>query len=144
MRVPAAGGVLRRLAAGGAVAALVALACGALAAAWPDEREMTKRRLEAENLPLFRADDPLPFTLRADFSKINRVMPAFKPAWDARLGAKQLYEAYTRIGIKLEDFEGPRYKRIDHIKLLLSSGRLSTDLRWTSPDHAVNVVPATA
>ncbi len=80
---------------------------------------------------------------RADFSKINRVMPAFKPAWDARLGAKQLYEAYTRIGIKLEDFEGPRYKRIDHIKLLLSSGRLSTDLRWTSSDHAVNVVSAT-
>lgn len=86
--MPAAGGVLRRLAAGGAVAALVALACGALAAAqekpakkdrmavlaaaWPDEREMAKRRLEAENLPLFRADDPLPFTLRADFSKINR------------------------------------------------------------------------
>jgi nucleoside-diphosphate-sugar epimerase len=80
---------------------------------------------------------------RADFSKINRVMPAFKPAWDARLGAKQLYEAYTRIGIKLEDFEGPRYKRIDHIKLLLSSGRLSTDLRWTSSDHAVNIASAT-
>jgi len=69
---------------------------------------------------------------RADFSKINRVLPAFKPAWDARLGARQLYEAYTKIGIKLEDFEGPRYKRIDHIKMLLSSGRLTTDLRWTS------------
>ena len=60
------------------------------------------------------------------------------------MGARQLYEAYTRIGIKLEDFEGPRYKRIDHIKLLLSSGKLTTDLRWTSSAHTADRAPATA
>jgi nucleoside-diphosphate-sugar epimerase len=69
---------------------------------------------------------------RADFSKIARVLPGFEPQWDARKGAKQLYETYKAIGLKLEDFEGPRYRRIDQIKRLMSSGNLGADLRWLS------------
>ena len=69
---------------------------------------------------------------RADFSKIARVLPSFKPQWTARRGAEQLYEAYKKIGLSLDDFEGPRYKRIDHIRKLLASGKLDTSLRWTS------------
>ena len=38
---------------------------------WREPEELAKRRVEAEALPLFNADDPLPFTLRADFSAIN-------------------------------------------------------------------------
>src|SRR5216684_2819985 len=53
---------------------------------------------------------------RADFSKISRALPSFQPQWDARKGARQLYEAYKATGLKLEDFEGPRYRRIDQIK----------------------------
>jgi nucleoside-diphosphate-sugar epimerase len=67
---------------------------------------------------------------RVDFSKLARTLPAFKPQWNGRRGAKQLYETYSAIGLRLEDFEGPRYKRIDHIKQLLSTGRLDTTLRW--------------
>jgi nucleoside-diphosphate-sugar epimerase len=69
---------------------------------------------------------------RADFAKITRVLPSFRPQWTARKGAVQLYEAYKKVGLKLEDFEGPRYKRIDHIRQLLASGRLDTTLRWTA------------
>jgi nucleoside-diphosphate-sugar epimerase len=69
---------------------------------------------------------------RADFSKIARVLPAFQPQWDARKGAKQLYEAYKTIGLKLEDFEGPRFRRIDQIKQLMDSQNLGTDLQWIS------------
>ncbi|MGZ6123374.1 MAG: hypothetical protein ACXWLR_00340 [Myxococcales bacterium] len=69
---------------------------------------------------------------RADFSKVARLMPGFQPQWDARKGARQLYEAYKAIGLKLEDFEGPRYRRIDQIKRLLASGNLGLDLRWKS------------
>lgn len=68
---------------------------------------------------------------RAAFGKIARQLPEFKPQWTARLGAQQLYDAYKRVGLRLEDFEGPRYKRIDHIKQLLSTGRLDANLRWT-------------
>jgi nucleoside-diphosphate-sugar epimerase len=67
---------------------------------------------------------------RADFSKIARVLPGFRPEWDARKGAKQLYEAYRNIGLKVEDFEGPRYRRIDQIRQLMASGHLGPDLRW--------------
>jgi nucleoside-diphosphate-sugar epimerase len=71
---------------------------------------------------------------RADFSRITRVLPAFKPQWDARRGAKELHEAYKRVGLRAEEFEGPRYKRIDHIQGLLASGRLNSDLRWQAID----------
>jgi len=67
---------------------------------------------------------------RADFSRIARVLPSFRPQWDARKGARQLYEAYRRIGLRLDDFEGPRYRRIDQIRRLLAEGNLGPDLRW--------------
>lgn len=67
---------------------------------------------------------------RADFTKIATVLPGFQPQWDARKGARQLYEAYKAIGLKLEDFEGPRYRRIDQIKQLMASDNLGLDLRW--------------
>ncbi len=76
---------------------------------------------------------------RADFSRIGRVLPSFQPKWNARRGAQELYEAYKKVDLRVEDFEGPRYKRIDHIQGLLASGRLSTDLRWKAADaeHAL-------
>jgi len=73
---------------------------------------------------------------RADFGKIASRLPAFRPQWTARLGAQQLYETYRRVGLKLEHFEGPRYKRIDHIKRLLTTGRLDSNLRWVSNETA--------
>ena len=69
---------------------------------------------------------------RADFSKIGRLLPAFQPKWDARKGARQLYEAYKALGLKLEDFEGPRFRRIDQLKQLMAMGNLGSDLRWLS------------
>ncbi len=69
---------------------------------------------------------------RADFSKIGRLLPAFQPKWDARKGARQLYETYKALGLKLEDFEGPRYRRIDQLKQLMGMGNLGPDLRWLS------------
>lgn len=69
---------------------------------------------------------------RVDCSKIARLLTMFKPQWDAPAGARQLYEAFAKNGLKLDEFEGPRYKRIDHIRGLLDSGRLDGSLRWTS------------
>jgi nucleoside-diphosphate-sugar epimerase len=74
---------------------------------------------------------------RADFNKIQQVLPGFKPQWDARKGALQLYNAYKKIGLKLEDFEGPRYKRIDQIKTLMDENLLGEDLRWKVSEPAV-------
>ncbi|MFQ5869975.1 MAG: NAD-dependent epimerase/dehydratase family protein [Candidatus Zixiibacteriota bacterium] len=67
---------------------------------------------------------------RVDCGKLVRTIPEFRPQWNARGGARQLHETYKRIGITLEDFEGPRFKRVDHIKRLVSSGKLDSSLRW--------------
>lgn len=67
---------------------------------------------------------------RADFSRIKTELPGFNPQWDARRGARELYDAYRRVGLTLEEFEGPRYKRIDHIQGLISGGHLDASLRW--------------
>lgn len=69
---------------------------------------------------------------QVDFGKINRLLPEFKPEWNARKGAEQLYETYQRVGLKLDDFEGPRYRRIDHIRRLLAEGQLDKSLRWAT------------
>jgi nucleoside-diphosphate-sugar epimerase len=69
-------------------------------------------------------------TYRVDCSKIERALPGFRTRWDARSGARQLYEAYQRIGLSREEFDGPRYKRLAHIQQLLASGELAPDLRW--------------
>jgi nucleoside-diphosphate-sugar epimerase len=66
---------------------------------------------------------------RVSFDKIARTLPEFQPQWDARRGAEQLYEAYRRSALTLEEFEGPRYQRIAHIRKLMADGILGPDLR---------------
>ena len=67
---------------------------------------------------------------RVDFGKINRLLPDFKPRWNARRGAEELYAAYRRAGLSVEDYEGPRFKRIDHLKQLMREGCVDATLRW--------------
>lgn len=67
---------------------------------------------------------------RVDCSKIAKVLPDFQPQWDARKGAAELYEAYQKVGLTLEEFEGTRYQRIAHIKYLISNELLDGELRW--------------
>ena len=95
-------------------------------------------RIVAETVPGCRldfADDAGPDTrsYRVSFEKIRTRLPAFQPQWDARMGAAQLYAAYRSSGVTLEDFEGPRYQRIGHIRKLLSEGILDADLRAVAP-----------
>lgn len=66
---------------------------------------------------------------RVNFSKIASALPGFKPQWDARRGAEQLYHAFRRSKLTLEEFEGPRYQRISHIQKLIADGIISDDLR---------------
>jgi nucleoside-diphosphate-sugar epimerase len=77
---------------------------------------------------------------RVDSSKIQRVLPNFQPVWNARRGAVELYETYRRIGLQVEDFEGVRYKRIAHIKALISEGALDQSLRWKNGQPVMNGV----
>jgi len=66
---------------------------------------------------------------RVEFNKIAAALPEFKPQWTVPLGAKQLYEAYKKVGLVVEEFEGPRYRRITHLERSLLSGRVDNTLR---------------
>jgi nucleoside-diphosphate-sugar epimerase len=66
---------------------------------------------------------------RVDCSKIRHVLPGFRPQWNARAGAVELYRAYKAVGLTLEDLEGPRFMRIRHVKKLHESGDLDSSLR---------------
>ena len=71
---------------------------------------------------------------RVNGDKIARTLPAFRPQWTVRRGIEQLYDAYKRQGITAEQFMGPRYTRIKHIKKLQSEGRLGATLRWVDQE----------
>ncbi len=72
---------------------------------------------------------------RVDCDRIRRVL-GFETRWDARAGARELHDAYGRIGVDLASFEGPRYQRIAHIRSLLAEGALDDSLRPTfKPVH---------
>jgi nucleoside-diphosphate-sugar epimerase len=53
----------------------------------------------------------------------------FQLTWIARQGAKELYETYQAVGLTIEEFEGPRYQRVAHIRQLLALGLLDQQLR---------------
>lgn len=75
---------------------------------------------------------------RVNCDKILNQIPAFKPRWTAREGARQLYEAYKSFGLTLADFEGARYMRIKHVKKLQSEGKLDSSMRWIHTAAAVS------
>ena len=61
--------------------------------------------------------------------KIARVLPAFKPQWDAARAPSSSTPPTRSSGLKLDEFEGPRYQRIAHIKKLLNEGIIDIGLR---------------
>jgi len=67
---------------------------------------------------------------RVNFEKFKNTFPDFRPAWNARSGAQELYNNYEKFGLSIDDFEGPRYRRITHIKRLIETDQLREDLRW--------------
>ncbi len=72
---------------------------------------------------------------RVNCDKIARVLPAFKPQWDAKKGARELYEVYKKVGLTLEEFEGPKFQRIGHIRKLIEDGIIDSTLRHTAPER---------
>jgi nucleoside-diphosphate-sugar epimerase len=67
---------------------------------------------------------------RVDGSKIAATLPSFRPQWNVRTGAEQLFEAFSLDPVTVGDCEGWRYRRIGQIKRLVDQGELTPDLRW--------------
>jgi nucleoside-diphosphate-sugar epimerase len=67
---------------------------------------------------------------RVNCDKVRRALPGFRPRWNARRGATQLYRAYCAAGLACGDIEKGRYMRITTIQRLLAAGQLDSSLRW--------------
>ena len=67
---------------------------------------------------------------RVNCDKIRRILPSFKPQWTARLGAKELYDAYRTLKLTFEDLQKGSYIRMEQIQRLLKSSRLDESLYW--------------
>lgn len=69
-------------------------------------------------------------TYKADFGKFARVFPNFSFKWNAKDGARELYETFKRIGLTHEVFLDKRFTRLKWLHYLLDSEQLSDSLRW--------------
>jgi nucleoside-diphosphate-sugar epimerase len=67
---------------------------------------------------------------RVDCSKLARSVPGFRPRFNVRTGAQQLYDAFRRFGLTADDLVAARYFRLNQIKELIANGSLGADLRW--------------
>ena len=97
-----------------------------------DLAEIVESEIEGSSITFSDEAGPDKRNYRVNFDKIADMLPAFQPQWTAREGVVELRKAYEQVGLALEEFEGPRYRRIDHVRSLISSGRLGADLRWVT------------
>jgi nucleoside-diphosphate-sugar epimerase len=80
---------------------------------------------------------PDPRNYRVDFSKITHTLPEFQPQWDARRGARELHEAFQRVGLTQEDFQGRKFTRLKQLSHLLDLGLLDESLRWKDSNRSL-------
>ena len=80
---------------------------------------------------------PDPSNYRVSGAKLQALFPQFEYRWNARLGARELADAYRAAGLDRATFEGPRFKRLGWIRKLLAEGSLAGDLRWNAAPAAL-------
>ncbi len=80
---------------------------------------------------------------RVDCGKIERMLKDFRPRWTVRQGIEELYAAYQRRNLSLDDLAGARYVRLARIQELRTAGTIDASLR-TRPAQPAEGVPASA
>jgi nucleoside-diphosphate-sugar epimerase len=96
--------------------------------------ELVQKAVAGSELSFAEGAGADPRCYRVDFSKIARVLPSFHPTWNVERGIDQLRDAYMAVGLTRDDLEGARFSRVKSILRLLESGRVDSDLRWTTSE----------
>ena len=73
---------------------------------------------------------------RVDCNYIATKLHGWKPQWTVRRGIEELYDAYQKNAVTLEEFEGEKYKRIAHIRSRIAKGELTEDLFSSQSEEA--------
>jgi nucleoside-diphosphate-sugar epimerase len=66
---------------------------------------------------------------RVTVQKALDTLIGFEPKWTVTDGVRELLAAYQQHGLTLEEFEGPRFKRISRIQSQMAAGTLDAKLR---------------
>jgi nucleoside-diphosphate-sugar epimerase len=72
---------------------------------------------------------------RVDFGKLSRLLPGFRPEWTVPAGIDELARGMERHGLSVEDFEGPRFVRLERVNELRAQGVLDDLLFLGRPDR---------
>jgi nucleoside-diphosphate-sugar epimerase len=67
---------------------------------------------------------------RVSFDKIHRHLPAFRCAWDAAAGARQLHQVFQRIAMGEETFGFRAFTRLRQIRHLIETGQIDARYFW--------------
>jgi len=70
---------------------------------------------------------------RVNCDRLAALVPAYRPEWTVQRGVEELFAAFTRHAITLEDFESSRFLRLKHVRELQEQGMLDEQLRRREP-----------
>ncbi len=68
---------------------------------------------------------------RVSFEKIRKHLPQFKCAWDAKKGARQLYDLFKRIDMPAEVFQHRTFTRLKQLEYLIRTKQIDESFFWT-------------
>jgi nucleoside-diphosphate-sugar epimerase len=94
-----------------------------------DIADMVQKTIPGCVITYLAGGEPDKRSYRVNFGKAAARLPGFNPRWTVEQGVRQLYAAYQQVGISVEDFEGPRFRRIDALKRLLAEGQVDASMR---------------
>ena len=94
--------------------------------------EAVVRKVPGAQLRVLAKSDADQRTYKASFEKFARTFPEFRFEMTLEKGAEELCEAFKAIRLNAEGFADPRFTRLKWLRHLLDSGRLDSNLRWTT------------
>lgn len=71
-----------------------------------------------------------PRSYRVNCDKLARTVKTYQPVWTVAKGAKQVCEMIRKIGLRADEFEGPRYARLPHVKQLIAQGIMDEQFHY--------------
>jgi nucleoside-diphosphate-sugar epimerase len=70
---------------------------------------------------------------RVKFDRLHELLPAFRCAWDARAGARQLRQLFEHIQMPRETFEFRAFTRVRQLQYLIKTGQIDAHFFWKAP-----------
>jgi nucleoside-diphosphate-sugar epimerase len=78
----------------------------------------------------FGAPSPDNRSYRVSFEKIQKHLPGFQCVWDARRGARQLYELFKKIDMPSEVFQHRTFTRLKQLEYLIRTRQIDGSFFW--------------